>query len=110
MTWIMPFGTGNLYRGIWAMPRCRPFHSSFAVPFHQIVFDYIYRWLTRDTSAERVAFFWRVVCYVVWLAPILIVNVIADYAKTRAVVEDRRSMIGALVASVKRCRASRIGC
>jgi hypothetical protein len=72
-----------------------------AVPFHHVVFDYIYRWLTRDSSAERVAFFWRVVCYVVWLAPILIVNAVADYAKTRAVVEDRRSMIGALVAGVR---------
>jgi hypothetical protein len=75
-----------------------------AVPFHQVVFDYVYRWLTRDTSAERVAFFWRLECYLVWLAPILIVNVVADYAKTRAVIEDRRSMIGALAAGVRFAR------
>ena len=33
-----------------------------------------------------------------FLAPLLFVNLIFDYAKVRAVVEDRRSMIGALVA------------
>ena len=36
--------------------------------------------------------------YLVWLAPLVLLNLTADYAKVRAVVEDRHSMIGALVA------------
>jgi hypothetical protein len=32
---IMPLGAGNLWRGAWAMPRCRPSQSFLAVPFHQ---------------------------------------------------------------------------
>ena len=54
--------------------------------------------MTRETSVERTAFVWRVIFYAIWLAPLLLVNVIVDYAKVRAVVEDRHSMIGALVA------------
>ena len=37
----------------------------------------------------------------VWLAPLLLVNLVADYAKVRAVVEDRHSMVGALVAGAR---------
>ena len=72
-----------------------------AVPFHGLLFDRLYPWLTRDTSVERTAFFWRVLIYIVWLVPVIMVNVVADYAKVRAVVEDRRSMIGAVVAAAR---------
>jgi hypothetical protein len=36
--------------------------------------------------------------YAVFVAPLLLANLVFDYAKIRAVVEDRRSMIGALMA------------
>ena len=72
-----------------------------ASPFHRLLFDGVYRWLIRDVSSERVAFVWRVICYAIWLAPLVVVNVIADYAKVRAVIEDRRSMLGALAAGFR---------
>jgi hypothetical protein len=72
-----------------------------ASPFHALLFDGAYRWLIHDVSSERVAFFWRLLCYAIWLTPLVLVNVVADYAKTRAVIEDRRSMLGALAAGAR---------
>src|SRR5262249_10906664 len=61
----------------------------------------LYPWLTRDTTVERDAFFIRVALYLVFGAAIACFNLVFDYAKVRAVVEDRRSMIGAVGASVR---------
>lgn len=68
-------------------------------PFHRWLFEGLYPWVTRETSVERTAFLWRLVVYAIWLAPVLLVNLIVDYAKVRAVVEDRHSVIGALLAA-----------
>jgi hypothetical protein len=68
------------------------------VPYHQMLFDGIYPTLIEEVTLERTAFFYRVGLYLLFLAPLLFVNLIFDYAKVRAVIEDRRSMIGALVA------------
>lgn len=73
-------------------------YAALLGPVHTWLFDSAYPWLTRETSVERTAFLWRLLCYAVWLAPLLLVNLVVDYAKVRAVVEDRHSMIGALVA------------
>jgi hypothetical protein len=70
-------------------------------PVHAWLFDIVYPWLVRDTTVERTAFLWRVALYVVWLLPLLLVNVTADYAKVRAVLEDRHSMIGAILAALR---------
>lgn len=70
-------------------------------PWHAWIFDGLYAWLTRETTAERTAFLWRVIFYLVWLAPVLLVNLVADYAKVRLVVEDRHSAIGALGAAAR---------
>jgi hypothetical protein len=70
-------------------------------PVHTWWFESVYPWLTQDLTVERTAFVWRVVFYVLWLAPLLLVNVTADYAKARAVLEDRHSMVGALVAAAR---------
>jgi hypothetical protein len=56
--------------------------------------------LTRDTDVERAAFLWRVLFYAIFGALLIAVNVVADYAKVRLVVEDRRSAIGAVLAAV----------
>lgn len=64
-------------------------------PVHTWLFDSVYPWVTRETSVERTAFAWRVAFYLIWLLPLLLVNLVADYAKVRAVVEDRHSAIGA---------------
>ena len=68
---------------------------------HAWLFDDAYGWLTRDVAVERVAFAWRAGLYV--LLGILVVgaNIVFDYAKVRAVVEDRRSMLGAIGAAMR---------
>jgi hypothetical protein len=68
------------------------------VPYHQWLFDDLYPALIANLTDERIAFAYRAVLYVLFLIPVLMANLIFDYAKVRAVVEDRRSMIGALVA------------
>jgi hypothetical protein len=67
-------------------------------PYHEWLFDRLYPALIQDATLERTAFFYRAGLYALFVAPLLLVNLIIDYAKVRAVVEDRRSMIGALVA------------
>jgi hypothetical protein len=79
---------------------------------HGVLFDDLYRWATRDTTVERSAFALRLALYGVFGALLAAVNLVFDYAKIRAVVEDRRSMIGALLSAVRfvvRNPASTIG-
>lgn len=68
---------------------------------HAWLFDTLYPALTRTVTVERTAFLYRAGLYVAFGIPVLAVNLLMDYAKTRAVVEDRRSMIGALVAGAR---------
>ncbi len=72
-----------------------------AGPWHRVLFDHLYPWITRNTSVERVSFAWRLAMYAAWLLPLVAANLVLDYAKIRAVVEDRRSMIGALAAGAR---------
>lgn len=77
-----------------------------AVPVYAALFHYVHGWLfetlykrwTHDLTAEREAFAIRLALYALFTALVCGANVLFDYAKIRAVVEDRRSMIGALVA------------
>ena len=76
---------------------------------YYVLFRYVHPWLfhdfydavTRDATVERTAFFWRAGFYGLFGLLLVAVNVIFDYAKTRAVIEDRRSMIGALGAGAR---------
>jgi hypothetical protein len=68
---------------------------------HAWLFDAFYPWATRNLSVERTAFFLRLVLYVVFGTTLIAFNLWMDYAKVRAVVEDRRSMIGALLAAAR---------
>jgi hypothetical protein len=70
----------------------------FAV-FHAWLFDTLYPALTHDLSVERTAFAYRLAAYVLFASVVLAVNIWFDYAKIRAVVEDRRSMLAALAAA-----------
>lgn len=70
-------------------------------PLHRWLFDLFYPWATRDWTVERNAFVLRVALYVLFGGVVLAVNLWLDYAKVRAVVEDRRSMIGALIAAFR---------
>ena len=67
--------------------------------YHPWLFDGLYPALTRDVTAERTAFFIRLGLYAAFAAPLFAFNMLFDYAKIRAVVEDRRSMISAVAAS-----------
>lgn len=66
---------------------------------HGWLFDDLYAWATRDVTVERTAFGMRLAAYALFGAVVLPVNMLFDYAKIRAVVEDRRSMVGALLAA-----------
>lgn len=71
------------------------------VYLHYWIFDVWFRTATRDLNMERTAFFWRAMMYALFGALLVVCNVLFDYAKIRAVVEDRRSMLGALAASAR---------
>lgn len=71
------------------------------VSLHAWLFDAVYPRLIANVTVERTAFVYRVGLYVVFAVPVLFANVVFDYAKVRAVVEDRRSMIGAIVAGAR---------
>jgi hypothetical protein len=63
--------------------------------------DTLYPRVTREVTEERVAFAWRLVMYAGVAAPLLLANLVFDYAKIRMVVEDRRSAIGALTGALR---------
>lgn len=68
---------------------------------HAFLFDRVFPRVTHDMAVERTAFLVRVLLYVMFAALLAACSLVFDYAKVRAVVEDRRSMIGALAASVR---------
>jgi hypothetical protein len=68
---------------------------------HSWLFDGLYEAVTGDLAVERTAFFWRLGFYAVFGLMLITANVIFDYAKARAVIEDRRSMIGAVSAALR---------
>lgn len=68
---------------------------------HPWLFLDVYRDLTRGLGVERTSFLWRVAFYVLFGLTLLLVNVVFDYARIRLVVEDRRSALGALLASLR---------
>jgi hypothetical protein len=67
---------------------------------HPWLFDQLFPSVTRDFTAERSAFLVRLGLYVAFGALLAAFNLIFDYAKVRAVVEDRRSMLGALASAL----------
>jgi hypothetical protein len=76
---------------------------------YYVLFRYVHGWLfgdlfdglTHNLTVERTAFLWRVALYALFGSLLVAANIIFDYAKVRAVVEDRRSMIGAVAAGVR---------
>jgi hypothetical protein len=68
-------------------------------PYHSWLFNDLYPALTDELTVERTAFAIRVGLYIAFALPLFFFNILFDYAKIRAVVEDRRSMIGAIAAS-----------
>jgi hypothetical protein len=67
---------------------------------HPLLFERLYPDLIRDLTVERTAFAVRVVLYVAFGGLVAACATVFDYAKVRAIVEDRRSMISAVAAAV----------
>jgi hypothetical protein len=70
-------------------------------PVHAWLFDDLYALATKDLAVERTAFVIRMALYATFALLLLPVNLVFDYAKVRAVVEDRRSMVGAILAAIR---------
>lgn len=68
---------------------------------HPYLFGSLYNRWTRDLTVERDAIVLRSLLYLVFLAAIALVSLVADFAKVRAVVEDRHSMVSAVAASMR---------
>ena len=68
---------------------------------HGWLLDHFYHWATREVTAERTAFALYAALTLVFVLVVGAVMMVFDYAKVRAVVEDRRSMIGALLAGAR---------
>ena len=68
---------------------------------HRWLFGRLFTTITRDMTVERTAFLVRVGLYVVFGVVLAACNLIFDYTKVRAVVEDRRSMLGSIVAAIR---------
>ena len=68
---------------------------------HHWLFGRLFTSITRDMTVERTAFLVRVGLYVVFGVVLAGCNLVFDYTKVRAVVEDRRSMLGSVVAAIR---------
>jgi hypothetical protein len=68
---------------------------------HPWLFDDLYPRLTRELTAERNAFAIKSLLYLVFGTSLSACNIVSDYAKVRAVVEDRRSMAGAIRSALR---------
>ena len=68
---------------------------------HPWLFGTFFRDLTRDLTAERSAFLVRLALYGVFAIALATCNLVLDYAKVRIVVEDRRSVLGALNGAIR---------
>jgi hypothetical protein len=67
---------------------------------HPLLFGRLYRDLVHEVTVERTAFAVRVTLYLVFGVLVAASAMVFDYAKVRAIVEDRRSMLGAIAGSI----------
>ena len=68
---------------------------------HPWLFDGLYSRLIRSVNVERTAFFIRAGFYLLFGLALGGCNLVFDYAKVRAVIEDRRSALGALASGIR---------
>jgi hypothetical protein len=68
---------------------------------HPWMFETLYPRLTHEISVERTVVFIRFALYALFGGALVGCNIVFDYAKVRAVVEDRRSMLGATTAALR---------
>jgi hypothetical protein len=73
------------------------------------LFRWVYPWLfvdvyvrwTGDLAGQREELSVRAALYLVFAFALMVVGIVGDFARVRAVVEDRRGMLGALAASIR---------
>jgi hypothetical protein len=73
------------------------------------LFTYVREWLlverladiSRNVAVERLAFLWRALFYALFGMLLVLANALFDYTKVRLVVEDRRSVLGAVGAALR---------
>ena len=75
----------------------------FAV-VHRWIFSDVYPQLVRNVPLDRTAFFIRLTLYAIFLLLLATVNLILDFAKIRTVAEGRRSVVIAVIASLRYIR------
>ncbi len=68
---------------------------------HPYLFGSLWNRWTRDMDSEGDALGLRIALYLLFGTALALVSLVSDYAKVRAVVEDRRSMIGAVGAALR---------
>ena len=68
---------------------------------HAWLFEDLYDFATENVAVERTAVLVRIGLYATFAVLLLPINMVFDYAKIRAVVEDRRSMVGAVLAALR---------
>lgn len=68
---------------------------------HPWLFDKMYPRFIREVDIEQTAFVVRAGLYLVFGLALGVCNLVFDYAKVRAVVEDRRSALGALTSGLR---------
>nr|MBP8274614.1 hypothetical protein [Acidobacteriota bacterium] len=76
-------------------------HWALFTYLHPLLFTRLYDRYTRDMTLERDGLLLRVGLYVVFALVLFVVSLIFDFAKVRLVLEDRRSVISALGASMR---------
>jgi hypothetical protein len=76
---------------------------------HPWLFTTLYPRLTAGVQLERDAFAIRAGLYLVFVLTLAAANIVFDYAKVRAVIEDRRSMVFAVLASCRFIRNNPAG-
>ena len=67
---------------------------------HMWLFDTVFEQTTRELTVERTAFLIRIACYAAFLLLVGFVNLVADVARVRMVVEGRRSAVASAVAAL----------
>jgi hypothetical protein len=68
---------------------------------YPLLFETLYPRLVRDLAADHIAMLYRALLYAVFLVVLALVNLVADFAKVRLVVEDRRSALASLTSSLR---------
>jgi hypothetical protein len=63
---------------------------------HAFLFGPVYRFLEARTSSEQLAFFARVVLYVIFFAPVAAVGLMADYARVATAIAPASSLLTSL--------------